>query len=74
MPSKLSSIRPPRQPALPRLSSGLVHVPAGAPPPNSDSRARILSAMLGRKGFARMAALAALALDCIVVVKLIWQD
>ena len=28
MPSKLSSIRPPRQPALPRLSSGLVHVPA----------------------------------------------
>ena len=61
MPSKLSSLRPPRRPALSCLSSRLARVVAGARPPDSDSRARTLRAALGPKGFKRIAALAALA-------------
>lgn len=61
MPSKLFSIRPPQRPALSCLSSGLARLRAGARGPNSDSRARFVRAMPGRKGFKRIAALAALA-------------
>lgn len=61
MPSKRSSIRLPRRPALSCLSSSLARVVAGARSPDSDSRARTLRAALGRKGFKRIAALAALA-------------
>jgi len=65
MPSQLSSIRPPRRPALPCVlscpSSGLAEVRTGTRGSDSDSRAHTLRAVSGRKGFALTSALAALA-------------
>lgn len=70
MPSQLSTIRPPGRPALPCvlscLSSGLAQVRAGTRGSDSDSRARTLRAVSGRKGFALTSALAVVAALAVV--------